>query len=784
MMMEVPMTKYLSKFLLVFALCLTILGSMVATAQAQTTVPGATPTPTPLASVLPLTGDQIAFSQLITSDITLTGPFDSNSFLFALPASWRLTTSPRLDLHMAISFNAPPANIAQNSPGEAGTLTLEMNGVLISHTYLFQVGEVAQSFQIPIDAMKSTRTDGLMELRFILDSGFSCTFNENVIVAIHTDSVLTLPHGSVAPKTDLANFPSPIFQSGLTYADSALLVIPDHPSIAELQSALTVAAGLGNLTSGGLVLDTVAMSQLTPQQAINNHLIFIGNASSLSPELQKLRLPMPVIGNQFSDTGGEKDDGIVELIDSPWSVDKAILTVGGNTDAGTVKAAQAISTGAFRTNTFPNLAVVQQVQQTSLNTSIPVDQTLQDLGYATQAPNNLGVNHLNYVFNIPPGQVVGSDAYFQLLYGHSSLLNYSRSGIVVLLNGEPIGSVAFNATTASIASNSAKFAIPPAIAHTGRNTIEVRVNLIPQDVCTQPNLNGNYANIWSGSTLHLPLAAVALLGNSKLDLVKYPAPFNYDTTLGNTALVVPQNDLQTWREAVAVANYLGHVSSGTITLLSAFYGDQMPATAQPKYNFIIIGRASQLPIINKINNMLPAPFASNSDVAIEPKLQVTFRINPNTDLGYVEMIPSPWNNNNEIVVALGNTTQGVHWAASHLIEPLSWSLKGNFAVINNTQVLSSDTRISSIASFSATEVPIGTPVAPSNAPAIQAIPPQVNLNTSNPAYRPGWVLPILAVTILLILITILSVVYVYRTRNRPGKAVKLFGFLSKRDREK
>ena len=780
------MTKYLSKFLLVFMLCLTILGSMVATVEAQTTVPGVTPTPAPtsLVSVLPPTSDQIAFSQLIGSDITLTGPFDSNSFLFALPASWRLTAGPRLDLHMAVSFNVPPANIAQNSPGEAGTLTLQMNGVLVSQLSLFQAGEVSQSFQIPIDAMKSTRTDGLMELRFTLDSGFSCTYNENVMIAIHTNSVLTIPHGSVAPKTDLANFPSPIFQSGLTYADSALLVIPDHPSIAELQSALTVAAGLGNLTSGGLALDAVTMSQLTPQQSINNHLIFVGDASSLSPELQKLQLPMPVVGNQFNDVGGEKDDGIVELIDSPWSVDKAVLTVGGNTDAGTVKAAQAISTGAFRTNTFPNLAVVQQVQQSSPIISIPVDQTLQDLGYATQTPNTLGVNYLDYIFNIPPGQVVGSDAYFELLYGHSSLLNYSRSGIVVLLNGEPIGSVAFSATTAAIASNSAKFAIPPAIAHTGRNTIEVRANLIPQDICTQPNLNGNYANIWSGSTLHLPLTAATLLGNSKLDLAKYPAPFNYDTTLGSTALVVPENDLQTWREAVAVANYLGHVSNGTITLLSAFYADQIPTTAQPKDNFIIIGRASQLPIINMINNMLPAPFASNSDVAIEPKLQVTFRINPNTDLGYVEMIPSPWNNNNEIVVALGNTAQGVHWAASHLIEPLSWSLKGNFAVINNTQVLTSDTRISSIASLSATTVPISTPVVQSNAPALQAIPPQVNLNTSNPVYRPGWVLPILALTILLILITILSVVYVNATRNRPGKAVKLFGFLSKRDREK
>jgi len=75
----------------------------------------------------------------------------------------------------------------------------------------------------------------------------------------------------------------------------------------------------------------------------------------------------------------------VELIDSPWSVDKAVLTVGGNTDAGTVKAARH-QHRAFRTNTFPNLAVVQQVQQTSLNISIPVDQTFRTWAMQLKLP--------------------------------------------------------------------------------------------------------------------------------------------------------------------------------------------------------------------------------------------------------------------------------------------------------------------------------------------------------------------------------------------------------------
>lgn len=342
----------------------------------------------------------------------------------------------------------------------------------------------------------------------------------------------------------------------------------------------------------------------------------------------------------------------------------------------------------------------------------------------------------------------------------------------MFLNGQPMGSVAFNATTASTAVNSVKLSIPPSLVHAGQNTFEIRVNMIPLDTCTQTNFGGMYTNIWPASVLHLPLTITAQSESLNFNLANYPAPFTYDNTLASTAFVLPKDDWEAWRSALRVASYLGNASHGGIIALNAFYADDLPAPERPKYNLLMIGRASQLPILNEIDAMLPAPFASNSDIAVEPETQVTFRIPPNTPLGYVELLPSPWNENRVMIAALGGGEQGEIWAASHLIEPLSFALKGNFAAINDTNVMTVDTRIASMAPLASTEVPATSGIA-----AVQAVPPALNPDTPAPVYRSGWILPALLVTILLILATILIAVYMNWAHNHPTNKNSPLGFL-------
>jgi len=701
-------------------------------------------------------GNLITFSQFVTDEIFLNGPFDAESIYFSLPSNWRLVAGAQLNLAMAISFNQNVQTASGIAQGSAGSITVTLNDVLVGIVPVTSAGETVFQFQMSPAAFAATRDDGLYQLRFFLKSGWTCEVDENMLVVIHTSSSMNLPHESVLPNTSLVNFPSPIYQLDSIFTTPVLAVIPDRPTAAELKSAMTISAGFGNLSSNKLVMDMNTVSQLTTEQITNNNLVLIGKAAVQFSD--KLKFPLPANNGVFSNSGGNTDDGIVQLINSPWSEDKVILLVSGNTDTATIKAAQAVSTGSLRSNISPNVAIVDTVKTVPIPTSPRIDQTLADMGYRGKDLRDVGVNYADYKFYIPPGKTITKDAYFELQFGHSSLLQYDRAGIVVSVNGKPIGSISLTEATARQAVNQVRFSIPPLVVLTGNNSLEIKVSLIPVDKCISPDLNGVYANIWPESNLHLPLVQTVASPMANYDLISYPGPFAYDATLNTTAFVLQRDDIVSWRDAFHVASYLGDSSNGPVTTLSAFYADEIPETERSKYNFIVIGRPSQLPILNEINNLLPAPFDFGKDVALEPEMQVKYRISPKATVGYVELLSSPWNSDNVVLIAVGNDIQGVSWAASHLIAPLSWALAGNFVVINDRRVYTANTNMTTITpGIGATQVS-----------ALEVVPPAIGNPGASIPYRPAWLLPALIFSVALIVITIIAVIYINWFRNRSG----------------
>ncbi len=704
---------------------------------------------------------QVLFAQLITDDIEMTGPFDSENILFNLPPNWALSPGGTVNLSMAVAFNLPIQPTSGALPYSGGTLTVRFNDAVIGVVSLNQLGENTVAFRIPDSALRSVRDDGLDELRFTLDSGFSCNFDENMLLIIHTNSSMSLPHTTVVPSTKLVEFPSPIFRSDSFYQSSALVIIPDQPSPAELQAALSIAAGFGNLTSRRLLMDINAIGHLSQQQILANHLILVGRAATASFS-SALKLPMPVSGGRFENPNGHPDDGIVQMINSPWSADKVVLVVSGNSDAGTVKAAQAVTTGILRPNALPNVAIIDQVQSVSPTAGATADQTLSQLGYKNDNFSQVGVNTAEYRFRLPPGEQPSDDAYFELSFGHSALLDYARSGIVMTLNGTPIGSTGLTEQTAGTAVNRVRFSIPRAIVLTGSNVLRITFNLTPVDRCSNPNLSAVFANIWADSLLHLPTTKAVTSATVNYNLTLYPAPFANNPTLGETAFVLQKGDIEGWRAAFNIAAYLGDQANGLIMTPMAFFGDNVPASERSKYSFLMIGEASKLALIKDINSVLPAPFESAGDLAAEPQMQVKYRISPTALVGYVQILPSPWNSNQAILLATGNTTQSELWAASYLIEPQSYRLAGNFAAINDQQVVTTDTRQNHVLPGAVTAE--GTPV-------VEVVPPSVNSDTPAP-YRPGWLLPGLIVSALLIVLTIAIVAYKTWSGNQSVRKPK------------
>lgn len=708
----------------------------------------------------------VTWQMLGMQETNLVGPYDSLYLAFNLPADWKLIEGISLNLSLGIAISggvrdqadsaATPDAISQTAGiVGAGTLTVTVNNNTVTIIPIDQVGEVVKNIPIPIEVFTSDNSNGFVELRIILNSSTSCYNFDQMNVIVRPSSYFTLPHETLQPSTDLVNFPSPIVQ-GSFIPDAALLVVPDQPSAAELQAALTISAGLGRLSGDSLPIDMVTFSKLTPEQEAANDLIFVGKSSSL-PRLSQLQLPLPVEGDQFPVAADGTDDGFVQMINSSSNAANVILVVSGNTDQGIIKSAQAVSTGVFQPNQSPNLAVVQEVQTIPVLAPQPTDQTLAALGYQGRVFESRGINNATFFFNVPHGWTATPDSTFELVYGHSALLNYASSGIVVMLNGKPVGSVRLDDTSAGISMNKVLINLPASGIVPGRNRIDVRVNLVQQDICAPPNLRGLWINIWPESNLHLPLDLAVIDPLASLSLASYPAPFIYYPLLDNTAFVLMQNDLDSWRAAATMASFLGSAANGPVTALNVFYADNLPDTERSKYNLLVIGRPSQLPIMGEINRNLPIPFLDGTDVLAEGNFQVTYRIPSTSTMGYMELVASPWNPDNIILAVLGNSPEGLKWATLSLTDPeLRGQLAGNFAVINDQQIITTDTRVS--LAVQAEPTPLAEVVVnPPNAVSIDSSP--VGTETS-------WLVPAMLVSIVLIVVISAFVAVGSWSRNR------------------
>jgi hypothetical protein len=583
-----------------------------------------------------------------------------------------------------------------------GMLTVRYNGTTIGMFPLSQAGNTVQQMSIPMDALLATHSDGRHDLTFVLDSGLNCDSNQHTQVVILPSTTFTFPNEIITPDLSLLSFPRPLYQQSI-FPDTALLVVPDQPTAAELQGALTVSAGLTNLTNGGLEIQLATVSEVTPEQLAANHVILVGKPASL-PQLSSLSLPLTLSSGSFDLPHPE--DGVVMMASSPWNPARAALVVSGNSDAGIVKAGQAVSTGLLRPNSANNLAIVESVErQPALSQS--TDQSLADLGYSQDTLSGLGVSSAVYEFYVPAGQTLTNEAYFDINYAHSGLLDYSRSGLSILLNGQPVSSIPLNETSAKQTFNTQRITIPASAVVTGLNHLEVSANLIPLNDCSA--LDGNLSNgqwptlwatIWPESRLHLPMQPSSVSPASVMGLNDYPAPFVFDPALGTTAFVLQKNDPDSWRMASRIAGYLGNRANGALTTLKTYYADDVPADARVQYNLLAIGQPSQLPLMEEIKDKLPIPFASDSGLPEEKGVQVIYRIPEDSPLGYIELLTSPWNEQNVLMAVLGNTSQGVQWAANALVDStLRGQLAGNFSVITDRQVISTDTRVSNIANI-------------------------------------------------------------------------------------
>jgi hypothetical protein len=228
---------------------------------------------------------------------------------------------------------------------------------------------------------------------------------------------------------------------------------------------------------------------------------------------------------------------------------------------------------------------------------------------------------------------------------------------------------------------------------TSNNELKFQVDLAPLSQCSFLDTSNLWFSILPESVMNLPLVPATSDVAAPKDLDSYPYPFTGEPSLSNLAFVLSKNDPASWNTAAQIALQLGRQASGALFSPGASYDGEIPEEVRANSNLIIIGMPTKMQIIDELNASMPAPFEEETNVAVLQGQQVAYRFPAESDLGFLELLQSPWNPDNIILAVAGTTPEGVRQAGAALIDPvLRGQLKGNFVLVNGHSLSVADTR--------------------------------------------------------------------------------------------
>jgi hypothetical protein len=473
--------------------------------------------------------------------------------------------------------------------------------------------------------------------------------------------------------------------------------------------------------------------------------------------------------------GVAEGDGIVQETASPWSARHVAIVVTGLSEEAVLRAGQALAS----TSDFPGMsgtyAIVQATQPVSKTEErLAEDITFASLGYGDDVLT-LASEDSQYAFRVPRAWTLTEGAGLALHFAHGAALDMASATLEIRLNGVPIHSVWLDERNAYDAWRTIPLyggRLTP-----GSNWLSFQLSG-DFDECMDARLvRGFWLAIYSDTFLHLPHQQT----ESTFELADFPRPFSSRPGLGNLVFLLPERPIASEVEGLLrVAALLGNAAQGDSFLPQVVLGGEPEKGVWREYQIIALGRPTSNPYIAAINDSLPQPFVPGTDEIWQQVDQVIYRLPPGHSLGHVQLLASPWDENQAMLVVTGSTDEGVSWAIDALTDSaLSRKLAGNLVtVVREGEVQAADTRAPKaeketgmsyselVAAMTpeAAVTPTPTMTPPPAAPTPTAVMPTIPIDKSVAIAnrRPVWFIPVLSISVL----TMVAAVGLYVWQNR------------------
>ena len=626
---------------------------------------------------------EVTFEDLgYTSDVEYQGVLVSHEYDVNLPQNWAFTDAAKLQIHFSHS----------KSLNSSSSMAVQWNGVSVGSTLLSaeNADDGLLEIEVPADALVAGYNKITIQFYMGIRDDFCEDFdNPAVWAVVKKASTLLVNYQTTAPEAKLQNLKNLLIDPSYLANGEVTLVLPDSPSMAELNAAALISSKLGQLADWReMAVNVIKLSQLSNKQVTGN-VIYIGLAQNIA-KLDASLLP------QFTGTGSSfklldtskkpvaDGAGVLWLQNSMDDTSALWLTVTADDEEGLQKAASAFTnTSLYKRFNGPIGIVISTPEASTELVSPSLNYSLAELGYSDIVAS--GSREQSTYITFPLQLVFDSegDAIINLNFSHSKELNEKRSSLNILLNNVPVGSIDLNDSNADDATAAIK--IPLRLFTVGTNTLTITSNLQVNSsaqastlYCTDKYYSDSWLTVSPTTNLEFPSG----IGVKTASLAGFPNLSLGAEDFSNLAVIVPEKpDWNVVTSVLQIVNRLGRNSSGDSLNLTIVPASKQAEITTSRPNQILVGLPSDNAAIQAVNDLLPQAFESDFKT---PKTNPALgEIAPaNGSLGYIESL---YTKDGEYrLVLTGTSAQSLVWDSTILDTPTLYkSFTGNLGIVSS-----------------------------------------------------------------------------------------------------
>ncbi|CAN5456203.1 cellulose biosynthesis cyclic di-GMP-binding regulatory protein BcsB [soil metagenome] len=594
---------------------------------------------------------------ITNTKIILTGYNPATTIYLPLSKLWNVQN---IKLHLIIA----PSPLLNSS----STLTLKADGIPI-HTELLNSTKKGLFFwdiSIPTNLIKGNFI-ALNLLGYLRSTNDICDdlHNPGNWVHIMQDSTVEYEFEDNNYIPNLVEYPYPFIQIQTPTADEITMVLPKNSTLKTLTSAFNVASSLGRqATWRGLQLNTTNVENLKNSAKQHDNLIFIGTT-------EQLALPTNPLPSSGSKEKIMSDTGILLLATSPWSTNRAMLTVTGNNAVAVEKAALALNYPlAKQAIPFENYALIPALPKEKISHINWRNTTLSQLGYEDQFVYGSGQLNLHNIVDLS-GNKIPLSLQLEVHFGHSAFNYPPYADLMLSVNGMPQTQIQLD--TSNQKNGVWNIFIPGKDLIAGKNDINFLFNLhLSDESCKNYYSENKWGAIYSNT------AVQANFGNElpHLSLSQFSAPFN-----NNSMMILPANNIFDSNPALIESFMrLGSQMKIAPEELKQITINEVSEEILKSKNVIVMGNFNDMASIYKKLKSIPVIFENNHLIINTPLQKMSTVINE--PMAIIQLIPSSWNDNAALLL-INSTDQNTLVQALKLLtdnKKLS-QLIGNIALV-------------------------------------------------------------------------------------------------------